>query len=234
MSTPVRPALAAAAAAMLAAAASPALAQTYGSQGYGSQGYGSQGYNQPYGGSTARSGYGAQNYPPSTYDRGSSQGYGASPSSQYPSNTRAPDYGGAERYGQPNRYDQGQGGDQGDDPEALARQLNLSPSQRQAYDAYQRAFQPDEARMRQEEDDMRRAASLTTPQRLDQARAAMDRDRADFERTAAATRAFYAQLSPAQRRTFDQITAPQPDDGQDGPDGQGGPSPTQPTARQPR
>ncbi len=80
---------------------------------------------------------------------------------------------------------------------------------------------------------MRRAPSLTTPQRLDAARAALGRDRADFDRTDAATRAFYAQLSPGQRRTFDQLTAPQMDDG-GGQDGGGGPSPTQPSARPPR
>ena len=208
-------------AAFLAAAATPALAQTgYGSQGgYPQSGYGSQGYGQQ--GSSPTSGYGSpQAYPPSTYDRGSNG---------YPSSGRPGDYGGAERYGRPESMDQGQGGDQAQDPEALARRLNLTASQRPAYDAYRRAFQPDEARARQEEDEMRRMASLTTPQRLDMARASLGRDRADFDRTDSATRTFYAQLSPAQRRTFDQLTAPQMDE--DGP-GQGdGPSPTQPAGR---
>lgn len=207
------------AALLLAAAASPALAQSYGNQGYGNQGYGSQGY-----GGQPAAGYDRQGYPPSTYDRGATSG--SPPSGGY----RGDDgrYGGP---GQQGGYDQGGGG--ADDPEALARQLNLTPSQRSAYQAYQAAFRPDEARARQEEDDMRRMASLPTPQRLEMARASLARDRADFDRTDAATRAFYAQLSPAQRRTFDQLTAPQMDDG--GPDGgPGGPSPTQPAARPPR
>ena len=178
----------------------------------------------------AQAGYGSPAYPPSTYDRGSS-GYqtpaGGRPS-QYDQNTRPGDYDRAERYGQPDRSDQGQGQD---DSQALARQLNLTAAQRPAFDAYRRAFAPDEARGRQEEDEMRRMASLTTPQRLDAARAAQARDRADFDRTEAATRSFYAQLSPTQRRTFDRLTAPQMED--EGPD-QGGPSPTQPTARPPR
>lgn len=210
------------AAVLLAAAATPALAQGYGQPG---------GYAQ---GSGSNAGYGSQAYPPSTYDRRSPSG----DTRQAPSDRdrRPGDYGGAERYGQPDRYDQGQRPDQGgaeaEDPEQLARRLNLTGAQRGAYDSYRRAFQPDEARARQEEDDMRRMASLTTPQRLDAARAAQARDRADFDRTDAATRAFYAQLSPAQRRTFDQLTAPQMDE--DGPDQGGGPSPTQPAARPPR
>ena len=78
---------------------------------------------------------------------------------------------------------------------------------------------------------MQRMASMTTPQRLDASRAALARDRADFDRTDAATRSFYAQLSPAQRRTFDRLTAPQMDE--DGGD-QDGPSPGRPAARPPR
>ena len=191
------------AAAVLAAAATPALAQGYGSQsGYGQQGYGSQ------------------PYPPSTYDRGSSSQPPARPGggrpSPYDQTPRPGDYGGAERYGQADRYDQGrdQGGqeqeqDLGRDDQDLARQLNLTAAQQPSFDAYRRAFAPDEARERQEEDEMRRMPSMTTPQRLDSARAALARDRADFDRTDAATRSFYGQLSPAQRRTFDRLTAPQ-------------------------
>ena len=94
--------------------------------------------------------YGSQAYPPSTYDRGAS-----GRPSPYGQDTQRPnDAGGAERYGQPDRYDQGQGQGQGpgQDPQqedqALARQLNLSSAQRPAFDAYRRAFAPDEARAR--------------------------------------------------------------------------------------
>ena len=203
------------AALLAAAAATPALAQGYGSQPYGGQPSGTQGYDR-------------QAYPPSTYDRSATSGYQPTDgrSSQYDQTARPGDYESANRYGQPEQYGQDQGGQ---DPQQLARQLNLSPSQRAAYDSYRRAFQPDQARARQEQDDMARMASLTTPQRLDMARGSLARDRADFDRTDQATRSFYAQLSPGQRRTFDQLTAPQMDDG-----GQGGPSAMQPAATSPR
>ena len=208
----------------LAAAATPVLAQTYGGQGYGGQGYGGQ--------APSGQGYDRQAYPPSTYDRGAqpSSGYGrgGSTSSGYDGGRSQPTGGGA--YDQGGADDGAQDGGQGD-PQELARRLNLSAQQQGAFDAYRRAFQPDEARMRREEDEMRRMASLTTPQRLDLARAAQVRDRADFDRTEAATRAFYAQLSAGQRRTFDQLTAPQMDDEGGGADG---PSPTQPAGRPPR
>jgi hypothetical protein len=202
----MRPLAFTALAALLAGA--PAAAQTYG-----------QGYGQP-------------SYPPSTYDRGAQPGYppstydrGGYPPSGYDTRGQGQPQGGYGQggYGQAG-YDQGpQGGAGAEDPRELARRLNLTPAQQAAFDAYRRAFAPDQARAQQEDEEMRRMASLSTPQRLDMARASLARDRADFDRTDSATRAFYAQLSPSQRRTFDQLTAPQMDEG-----GQGGPSPTQP------
>ncbi len=224
MPTPTRTAAALLAAS--AAMAAPAFAQTYGSQGYGSQGqgYGSQGYGGQ--------GYGTQGASGQGYGQGYGQGdaRGGHPSSTYDRNGYPPStYDGGRGAADPRAgYDAPPAG-QADDAAALARQLNLTPSQGTAYETYKDAFRPDEARARQEDDEMRRMASLSTPQRLDLARASLQRDRADFDRTDAATRAFYGQLSAAQRRTFDRLTAPQMD--QDG--GPGGPSPTQPAAPSP-
>ena len=47
------------------------------------------------------------------------------------------------------------------------------------------------------------AKALTTPERLDRQRAHMVERLAAFDRRAAATRTFYAQLTPAQQKTFD-------------------------------
>ena len=97
----------------------------------------------------------------------------------------------------------------------LGRELSLRPDQQAALAAYKAAFAPDEARERREENEARRLPAMTTPQRLDFSRRQMEAERADFERTDAATRRFYAQLSPAQQRAFDRVTAPQMDDDDD-------------------
>lgn len=46
---------------------------------------------------------------------------------------------------------------------------------------------------------------LTTPERLDRQAAMMDKHRAAFEKRAAATRAFYAQLTASQKKAFDAL-----------------------------
>ncbi len=151
---------------------------------------------------TAPQGY--DRNPPSAYDRGSTS-----------SRSDADDRGGSPAPG---------GREQGPD---LRRELNLRADQRAAYDAYTGAFRPDEARERQAQEMEGRMAAMTTPQRLDYARQEMDRDRADFDRTDAATRRFYGVLSVEQRRTFDRLTAPQGDDGGDE-DQDGGRTPADP------
>ncbi len=113
----------------------------------------------------------------------------------------------------PDRYGDNDRG-QAAEPD-LARELSLRSDQQAALSAYKAAFALDEARDRREEAEARRLPNMTTPERLDYSRRQMEAERADFERTDAATRRFYAQLSPAQRRTFDRITAPPMDDGQD-------------------
>ncbi len=149
-------------------------------------------------------------YPPSTYDRPQT-----SPSQDPYDRSRPNGYAPQRdsRYG--DRDGQGdQAGQEAGEPD-LGRELNLRGDQRAALEAYKAAFRPDEAAARAAEDMARRLPTLTTPQRLDFTRREMERERADFERTDAATRRFYAQLTPEQRRTFDQLTAPQ-DEGEDG------------------
>lgn len=169
-------------------------------------------------------------YPPSSYDRPAS-----SPSSDPYDRSRpngyAPQRDGRydDRQEDRGRYqDQGaQGGGYADGGQPdLARELNLRADQRAALDAYQSAFRPDEAAARAAEDMARRLPSMTTPQRLDFTRREMERERADFERSDAATRRFYAQLTAQQRQTFDRLTAPQDEGGEDD-----RPSPGDPTGR---
>ncbi len=91
----------------------------------------------------------------------------------------------------------------------LSAILHLRPDQQGAYRAFQAASQP-----RQDEIAQMRAASsqaltgMTTPQRLDRVGSRLNVQMQIFQRQAAATRAFYGQLSPDQQHTFDQVTAP--------------------------
>lgn len=48
-------------------------------------------------------------------------------------------------------------------------------------------------------------AQMTTPQRLDQMKARMTERQARFDQRAAATKRFYAQLSPSQQKAFDAL-----------------------------
>lgn len=95
----------------------------------------------------------------------------------------------------------------------LVRQLNLRPDQQAAFRDYHAAFQEQENEAPL--DDPQRLQDLTAPQRLDATAQQMERDRAAFDRIAAATRRFYAGLDPAQRREFDRLTAPPLDAGED-------------------
>ena len=163
-------------------------------------------------------------YPPAASDsRTTAPSQGYDPYDRSRPNGYAPQRGGYDD----RRYDDRAAASPDDNAEEpdLGRELNLRADQRAALDAYKAAFRPDEATARAAEDTARRLPSLSTPQRLDFTRREMERERADFERSDAATRRFYAQLTPEQRRTFDRVTAPQ--DGED----DGGPTPGDPSAR---
>jgi periplasmic protein CpxP/Spy len=85
----------------------------------------------------------------------------------------------------------------------LRQNLKLRPDQETALQAFVAAMQtrPGEAEALRAE--AQREATLPTPQRLDALVARFDRMRAEIMTKVTATRAFYAQLTPAQRQVFD-------------------------------
>jgi hypothetical protein len=84
--------------------------------------------------------------------------------------------------------------------------LRLSPAQETAWKAYAAALTPDpmmEARRRAAAGMMR---SLPTPRRVDLMDAEMEQELTAMRRQGQAVKAFYAQLSPDQQKTFDAMT----------------------------
>lgn len=94
------------------------------------------------------------------------------------------------------------------DPEARAQRLRdvlqLTPAQEPALKAFLASQKPPEPPRPPEA----RAKALTTPDRLDQQRARLLERLAEFDRRAAATRTFYAQLTPPQKKAFDALPPP--------------------------
>lgn len=90
----------------------------------------------------------------------------------------------------------------------LKEKLDLTPAQEAAWDAFAGAAQPvmrqsvDRQAMRDE------FAKLNTPQRLDKMLAMSEQRRARMIERSQATRAFYAQLTPAQQGVFDAEAMP--------------------------
>ena len=81
--------------------------------------------------------------------------------------------------------------------------LQLRPNQEPALAELQRAMAPPadaRERMRAGRAEM---SGLTTPQRLDKMRERMARRQQEFDRKAMAIKKFYAQLTPAQQKSFD-------------------------------
>ncbi len=91
--------------------------------------------------------------------------------------------------------------------EHLRAALQLTPAQEPALNAYIAAAKPPEGMREHHRGDRQQMAALTTPERLDRMKARMDEHRAMFERRAAATKRFYAQLSPSQQKAFDTLHA---------------------------
>ncbi len=91
------------------------------------------------------------------------------------------------------------------DPEARAQRLRnvlqLTPAQEPALKAFLEAQKPPERMDRPESG----ARPATTPERLDQQRARMVERLAALDRRATATRTFYAQLTPSQKKAFDAL-----------------------------
>ena len=87
----------------------------------------------------------------------------------------------------------------------LKAKLQLSQGQEAAWSTFASTMQPP-ATPPQRPD---RAAfqSMSTPERIDQMRAMRDQRNAEMDRRAEATKAFYAQLTPEQKKTFDAESA---------------------------
>ena len=94
---------------------------------------------------------------------------------------------------------------EGPSPEARAQRLRdvlqLTPAQEPALKAFLEAQKPPEPPAPPEAG----AKALTTPEKLDRQRTRIVERLADFDRRAAATRTFYAQLTPAQKKAFDAL-----------------------------
>ncbi len=89
---------------------------------------------------------------------------------------------------------------------ALPYILRLQPDQREAWRAYNDAIAQDRASHQNPMDMAERLNVMQTPERLDAMVDQMKSDEAAFQRRAAATKAFYAVLTPDQKQTFDRIT----------------------------
>jgi hypothetical protein len=103
-----------------------------------------------------------------------------------------------------------QGQAQGPD---LATVLHLRPDQLPAYRALEAADHEPPAVVAQLQAKSQRLATASLPQRLDFEAEVMDVRVAHAHRVWAAMRKFYAVLTPAQQHTFDQVTAPRPQQG---------------------
>lgn len=82
-------------------------------------------------------------------------------------------------------------------------QLRISPAQEGAWNTWTASLQPG---ARPQRPDPAEIARMTTPERIDRLRALRAERNAAMDRKAEATKAFYAQLSPAQRTVFDAET----------------------------
>jgi periplasmic protein CpxP/Spy len=87
----------------------------------------------------------------------------------------------------------------------LKQKLQITAAQENAWNSFASAMQPP-ATMPQRPD-RQSLAGMTTPERIDQMRAMRDRRNAEMDRRAEATKAFYAQLTPEQQKTFDAESA---------------------------
>jgi hypothetical protein len=98
--------------------------------------------------------------------------------------------------------------------EQLHQALHLTPSQEGAWQLYRSASDvPDKAQSR------RRSAStlfrtLDAPRRMDLVEAEMRQELADLQHQSQVLKAFYAALSPEQKRVFDERTLPPAGDAQ--------------------
>ena len=99
---------------------------------------------------------------------------------------------------------------------ALKGKLNISAAQEPAWTTWTTAMRPPQQMPARPD-----LASLSTPERIDTMRAMHTQRQAEMDKRAEATKAFYAQLTPEQKKTFDAETARMFQ--RRGPGGEGGP-----------
>ncbi len=86
----------------------------------------------------------------------------------------------------------------------LKNQLQLSPAQEDAWTQFAKAMRPMPPAQRHNPEALMK---LPTPERIDQMRAMHQQHIAQMEQRGEATKAFYATLTPEQKKRFDEQTA---------------------------
>lgn len=94
----------------------------------------------------------------------------------------------------------------GEDLSRLHDALRLTPAQETAWRTYTAAISPDPTVQARRQSAANMMRTLPTPRRIDLINAEMEADMVAMRRQGDAVKAFYAQLTPAQQRTFDAIT----------------------------
>lgn len=88
--------------------------------------------------------------------------------------------------------------------EALRAKLNLTADQQKAWEKYMAAMQPAAPAARPERLSRDEMAKLTAPERMERMHRMMQHAEQQMARHVAATRDFYAVLTPEQRKVFDE------------------------------
>ena len=101
---------------------------------------------------------------------------------------------------------------------ALKQKLALTPAQESAWTSFTTAVKPAPRGQRMDREAM---AKLSTPDRIDHMRALRNTRIAEMDRRANATKAFYAVLTPDQKKVFDTETLRRGHRGGHGPHGRG-------------
>lgn len=86
----------------------------------------------------------------------------------------------------------------------LKQQLQLTPAQEGAWTQFSQSMTP--PAMMAHRPDREALSRLPTPERIDQMRALRQQHMAEMDRRAEATKAFYASLTPEQKKRFDEHT----------------------------
>ena len=90
----------------------------------------------------------------------------------------------------------------------FASALHLRPDQQAADRGYMAATRPDQAIQARRQTEAAGIPQMTTSRRIEWSRAQLQADLASLDRQGAAVKRFHAQLTPEQRRTFDELSAP--------------------------